>query len=55
MCVLVVQLLCESVQHSDVLQTMQLVFSGAEVSCLNASAVYVGQKTVYINVRSASM
>jgi len=29
-----VQLLCTSVQHSDVLQTMQLVFSGADVSFL---------------------
>ena len=34
MCVHVMQLLCESVQHSDVLQTMQLVFSGADVSSL---------------------
>jgi len=27
-----VQLLCRSVQHSDVLQTMQLIVSGADVS-----------------------
>ena len=34
-----VQLLCKSVQHSDVLQTMQLVFSGADV-CYLLSCLY---------------
>jgi len=40
----VMQLLCKSVQDSSVMQTMQLIFSGADVSFYSVSTAG-GQKT----------